>query len=156
MDKDKSKSKNKSKRQHLKSAGVLHARAELVKDPLFEGEGFFDPCDLVQVKYEMLRGVSHEQRLVSEVSRSFGLSRPSFYKAQEQLKREGLAGLVPKKSGPHSGHKLTPQLMAIIQGELDKDPSLKGPALAELIKQQLGVVLHRRTIERALANKKKR
>jgi len=144
------------KRKDLKSSGTLHPAPSRVKDPLFEGEGFFDREDLVQVKYEMLRRVSHESRPVSEAARSFGFSRPSFYKAKEQLEREGLAGLVPRKPGPHGGHKLNAELMAFIQGELERDSSLDGVALAALVRKRFKVRVHRRTVERALARKKKR
>jgi hypothetical protein len=33
-----------------------------VTDPLFRDSAFFDPDDLVQVKYEMLRSVQKAQR----------------------------------------------------------------------------------------------
>lgn len=59
----------------------------------------FDPRDLVQVKYEMLRRVSAEGHSVVQSAKAFGLSRPSFYQAQAALQREGLAGLLAKKRG---------------------------------------------------------
>jgi hypothetical protein len=41
----------------LTAAGVFNPRAGAVVDPLFSSSAFFDPRDLVQVKYEMVRRV---------------------------------------------------------------------------------------------------
>ena len=43
------------KRQILRQTGTLNPRADQVTDELFSGSDFFDPNDLLQVKYEMLR-----------------------------------------------------------------------------------------------------
>ena len=43
------------KARFLASRGALHPHPERVRDPLFRGSDFFDPRDLVQVRYEMLR-----------------------------------------------------------------------------------------------------
>src|SRR6202047_1224109 len=72
------------RRQALSTQGATHPRPQAVSDPLFRDSAFFDPNDLVQVKYEMLRSVEQE-----------GLSRPVFYVTQELFNREGLPGLVP-------------------------------------------------------------
>ena len=45
------------KRELLRADGAFNRRAAQVTDPLFLKEPFFDPRDLVQVKYEMLRRV---------------------------------------------------------------------------------------------------
>src|ERR1051325_9967641 len=63
-------------------------------------DGFFDPSDIAQVKYEMLRCVANGQS-VAEAVRAFGFSsHHSFYKARAAFKRLGLAGLLPNKRGP--------------------------------------------------------
>ena len=46
-----------SKGESLRQQGVLNPHPEKVADPLFHDSEFFDPRDLVQVKYEMLRRV---------------------------------------------------------------------------------------------------
>ncbi len=45
------------KRAALAESGTLNAHPEAVQDPAFGESGFFDPRDLVQVRYEMLRRV---------------------------------------------------------------------------------------------------
>ena len=51
-----------SKGESLRQQGVLNPHPQKVADPLFHGSEFFDPRDLVQVKYEMLRRVQVEGR----------------------------------------------------------------------------------------------
>jgi hypothetical protein len=41
--------------QALSTQGATHPRPQAVSDSLFRDSAFFDPSDLVQVKYEMLR-----------------------------------------------------------------------------------------------------
>ena len=44
-----------AKAEALRRQGELHCRPDDVQDELFRTNEFFDPRDLVQVKYEMLR-----------------------------------------------------------------------------------------------------
>src|SRR5215469_8633345 len=54
-------SRQRTRRQQvLTEQGTAHPRPEAVTDPLFYDSAFFDPNDLVQVKYEMLRSVQVE------------------------------------------------------------------------------------------------
>jgi hypothetical protein len=88
------------KSENLSEKGTLNEKPEVVVDELFADGGFFDPLDIVQVKYEMLRRVANGQS-VADAIRAFGFSSlHSFYKAQAAFKQNGLAGLVPVKRGP--------------------------------------------------------
>lgn len=145
------------KAQRLKQAGGLNRHPERVRAPWFQGDGFFDSRDLVQVKYEMLRQVRIEGAEKSEAAALFGVSRPTFYQAEADFARAGLSGLVPKPRGPKGAHKLTPEVMKFIEARLregDQPPGAR--ALARLIETELAVSVHPRSIERALARKKKR
>lgn len=86
----------------------------------------------------------------------FGVSRPTFYQAEAAFAREGLAGLLPKPRGPKSAHKLTPEVMAFIEAQRTDEPSLGARFLARRIRTELGLIIHPRSVERALARKKKR
>ena len=44
---------------------------------------------------------------ISAVAANFGVSRPAFYKAQDDFAREGLMGLIPNDEAPKQGYKLT-------------------------------------------------
>jgi len=43
------------KRKRLRQQSNFNPHAEKVTDPLFEQDEFFDPCDLMQVKYDLSR-----------------------------------------------------------------------------------------------------
>ncbi|WP_066338971.1 helix-turn-helix domain-containing protein [Azohydromonas lata] len=90
----------------LHQHATLNPRPDGVMHPLFKGSEFFDPNDLLQVKYEMLRLVHIDKRPISEAAKTCGLSRPAFYQAQESFRQGGLAGLIAHKPGPHGAHKL--------------------------------------------------
>ena len=74
-----------SKPETLWEEGTLNSSPEKVRDPKFLANEFFDPRDLVQVKYEMLRRVSVENVPVTEATADYGVSRPTFYQAQEKF-----------------------------------------------------------------------
>jgi transposase len=143
------------KKKALLEQSCLNPRAEQVTDNLFREEGFFDPRDLVQVKYEMLRSVGVDKRPVTEAAQSFGFSRPSFYKAKKALDREGLIGLTPKKRGPRTRHKLSGEVLSFVKGVFAKEGRLPVAELADRIKKRFGLSIHPRSIERALNGKKK-
>src|SRR5215469_15140704 len=118
------------KREALREQGTLNPRPREVTDPLFAEDSFFDPRDLVQVKYEMLRRVQSEGHSITGAAMAFGFSRPSFYQALSAFEQDGLAGLVPHKRGPKQAHKLTNEVMEFITDTRQKQPEL---GIAELV-----------------------
>ena len=139
------------KAEMLRHHQTLNPHPERVRDGLFLEHDFFDAQDLLQVKYEMLRKSEVEGAAVSHAAASFGFSRPSFYQARRDYAREGLLGLLPQRRGPRHGHKLTAEAMAFMEQALREDDTLSAAALARLLQARLGVCVHRRSIERALA-----
>jgi transposase len=99
----------------------------------------------------MLRCVRIDGLPVSRAAQRFGFSRPTFYKARAAFERDGLPGLLPAKPGPHTAHKLSPEVMAFIRELLDGEPSLTASELAERLRDRLDLLVHPRSIERALA-----
>src|SRR5215472_17453730 len=85
------------KRAALACDGALNPHPAAVRDSLFVDNPFFDPADLVRVRYEMVRRHEVDGQSVSEVAANFGVSRPTFYKAEEALASAGLAGLLPAR-----------------------------------------------------------
>jgi len=144
-----------AKQAALRQHGTLNTRPQDVRHPLFQGSDFFDPDDLLQVKYEMLRHVHADNRPVSQAAHEFGFSRPSFYQANSTFEKAGLAGLVPLKRGPRSGHKLTPEVMAFLVSKRESEPSLSFVQLAAIVKDDFDVQVHPRSIERQLLREKK-
>ena len=99
----------------LRQQGCLNPHPERVTDELFQTREFFDPRDLIQVKYEMLRRVETEGLPVNRSAAAFGFSRPSFYQAQASFQQGGLPALMPQKRGPKQAHKLTAEVLAFIR-----------------------------------------
>lgn len=144
-----------SKSDALRAEGTLNPNADAVVDPLFREGEFFDPHDLVQVRYEMLRRVRVDARSITRTATDFGVSRPTYYEAQAAFEQGGVAGLVPKKRGPHGPHKLADDVLAFVRAEAAPGGPLRAPELARKIEARFGLVVHPRTIERALIVKKK-
>lgn len=144
-------SDDKSKRAALARSGTLHPRPERVADDLFADNPFFDPRDGLQVKYEMLRRVRVDGHTVSAAAAASGLSRPTYYQAHAAFERAGLAGMLPDKKGPKGAHKLTPEVLAFVDDQLQAQPALKPRELALRIAEELGVEIHPKSISRARA-----
>lgn len=144
------------KRQTLRRHGTLNPRPKTVTAPLFHHSDFFDPDDLLQVKYEMLRQVQVEKSSISESARAFGFSRPSFYQAQSAFQQDGLFGLLPHKRGPQGGHKLTDEVMEFVAQQRSEDPSLNPEQLAQALQKRFQLQVHPRSIQRRLLRQKKR
>lgn len=140
----------------LRQEGSLNPHPETVTDPLFASSAFFDGRDVIQVKYEMVRRVRADGQTVSQAAAAFGFSRPSFYQAQAALDQEGLPGLLPRKRGPRSPHKLGAEVLEFLGGQLAQEPSLSSAELARRVGQQFGIQVHPRSVERALARQEKK
>lgn len=145
-----------TKLDRLRHAGVLNPRPAAVRAPWFERSAFFDPNDLVQVKYEMLRHARQAGVNKSEAAALFGLSRPTFYQVEAAFERDGMDGLLPRTRGPKSAHKLTDEVLRLIEQHQQTGGPLPARSLAVLVQSKLGLSVHPRSIERALARKKKR
>src|SRR5215475_1198573 len=102
----------------LLTEGTFNPAAEQVRDPKFREHDFFDPRDLVQVKYEMLRRVSIENASVSDATDEYGVSRPTYYQTKANFDKAGIAGLVPRKRGPRGPHKLHGAMLAFVEQQL--------------------------------------
>jgi hypothetical protein len=140
----------------LRQQGCLNPNPHKVVDPLFASSDFFDPRDLVQVKYEMVRRVRVDGQPVSHSAAAYGFSRPAFYQAQTVLDHGGLAALVPRKPGPRRSHKLSTDVMEFLQQQRSTDLSLRPPDLARLVLAHFGRKVHPRSVERALARQEKK
>jgi transposase len=140
----------------LRDQGVLNAHADQVRDKLFTEHEFFDARDIVQVKYEMVRRVEADGASITEAAEAFGFSRPSFYQAQAALRFRGLSGLLPKKRGPRGAHKLGDEVIEFLLKVRADEPDVSSAELATRIEERFDTHVHPRSIERALARRKKK
>jgi len=121
-------------------------------DALIE-EGTFNPSpEKVRdpVRYEMLRRVSIDKVSVMAVSDEYGVSRPTYYQAKANFDVAGIAGLVPAKPGPYGPHKVDDEVLAVLQARLVPGEPVRARELAKLVRRELDIELHPRTIERIL------
>ena len=145
---------NAAKIKALLEEGTLNPAPEKVRDPKFRETEFFDPRDIVQVKYEMLRRVSMESASVADTAAEYGVSRPTYYQTKAQFTKCGVAGLVPQKRGPRGPHKLQGDALAFVEQQRVAGEPVRARELAKLIQQKFDLHIHPRTIERAVAGKK--
>jgi len=142
------------KLENLRQSHTLHPHPDQVRDPLFTtGSAFFDPRDLVQVKYELLRRVRVDGESVSHAASLFALSRPTFYAAQAAWERAGLIGLFPEPTGPRHAHKLTEDMLALLR---PRAATMSSTELAAWLREAHQLLVHPRSIERALARAAKK
>ena len=136
-----------SRLRALEQAALVHPNAEAVRASLFRSAGFFLAADKVQVKYEMLRAHAADGVPVAAAAAAHGYSRAAFYLVAASFEESGMTGLLDERRGRRGPVKLRPEIVEFIRAA----PAASGAALAGQVAARFGVVLHRRTIERARA-----
>ena len=147
-------SRKNAKSDALAAEGTLNPAPEKVGDAKFSDNEFFDARDVVQVKYEMLRRVLVESASVTQATQEYGVSRPVYYQARTSFDETGIAGLVPKKRGPHGPRKIQGEVRAFVQQRIVAGEPLRARELADAIRRKFGIEVHPRTIERTVREKK--
>ena len=148
--------KRNPRQRALREQGLVNPTADAVQDERFHEGDFFEPEDLVQVRYEMLRSVRTKEQTAKAAAIRFGVSRATYYQMLAAFEREGVAGLVPHKRGPRGAHKLTGEVVDFVLARQRDDPRLSSTALAELVRKHFNLSVHPRSIERALERQKKK
>jgi transposase len=140
----------------LLQRGSRNPKPERVLDPVFSEDPFFDPEDLVQVKYEMLRYARVDGASVSAAASLYGFSRPAFYEAHRRFESQGLPGLLAKRPGPKAAHKLSEEVVDFVDAILEREPQTSTGELVQRIAERFGLHVHPRSVERALARRRKK
>jgi transposase len=135
-----------SRLRALQAEGLLHPRPDAVTAALFARGGFFLTADKVQVKYEMLRAHLLDEVSVTAAAAAHGYSRAGFYLIAAAFEQAGMSGLLDDKRGRRGPVKLTAEIVEFLQAA---SPDQSGAVLAARVADRFGVVLHRRTVERA-------
>lgn len=141
-----------TKTDRLRQSGTLNPRPETVADALFQDSAFFDPRDLLQVRYEMVRCTVRGVPL-KEAAARFGTSVPTCVRANRAFREGGLQGLIPQRRGPRGAHKITPEILAFVRRYRTEIAPLGSRRLVPLIEARFGVRLHPRSLDKALAKK---
>jgi transposase len=138
----------------LREFRALHRHPEKVQDETFRSDDFFDPRDLLQVRYEMLRRHRIDGQAVAAVARSFGFSRQAFYVTDANFRTQGLAGLLPRRRGPRRAHKCTDEILHFV--EQWRQTADGKQTVVEALRRRFGVRINARSIERAMKRRKKK
>lgn len=133
--------------------GALHPHPEEVQDGVFQQNEFFDPRDLVQVRYEMLRRRQVDGQPVTDVAAAFGVSRQAFYVTEAVFAEKGIVGLLPRPRGPQRAHKCTDEILDFVEQWTTDPPA--GADISEAVQKRFGVSIHPRSLARALGRRKK-
>ena len=137
-----------TKRVFLEKEGVLNPKPERVSHPLFETLDFFDPFDLPQVRYEMIRSARVEKIPVAEACKLFGFSREYFYKLERSFMERGYVAMLGSTMGRRPIIALNQEIINFITHRKIKEPGLSGEKLRQEIQQLYNVDCSRRTVER--------
>ena len=142
-----------SKQDRLRKSGTLNSRPERVSDPRFRNSEFFDPRDLLQVRYELLR---RARRLpLAEAARRFGVSVSTCVRLRRLFRDGGLQALVPGRRGPRGPSKITDEVLEYVVRCRERHGPLGSRRLVPLIKERFGISVHPRSLDRALLRGKK-
>ena len=144
------------KRDRLKKTRTLNQSPEKVRDPMFATGDFFDPGDLLQVRYEMVRLVRLGGATLAQAAERFGVSRPTCFRMVKAFREGGLTALIPAPRGPRGPHKITAEILKFARACRQRHGRIGAKRLVPLIEAEFGVRLHPRGLEKALARAEKK
>ena len=141
-----------NKKKFLEQEGLLNQKPERVSHPLFETLDFFDPFDLPQVRYEMIRAARVEKNTVAEACKLFGFSREYFYRLERAFMSRGYVALLGSTMGRRPIIALNQEVVNFIVHRKIEENQLSGENLRKEIKRLYNVDCSRRTVERIVEN----
>ena len=146
-----------TKGESLRRQGVLNPRPQKVTDPLFRRQRVLRPT---RPRAGQVRDASPRsgRRLTYHRSRPqrSGFPAPCSIRPRSLYHGAGLPGLIPQRPGPRHAHKLSDTIIDFLLQQQLRDPTLRAPALVELLRTQFELAVHPRSIERALERRRKK
>ncbi len=136
------------KKKFLEKEGLLNPKPERISHPLFKTLDFFDPLDLPQVRYELIRAARAEKISVVQTCNLFGFSREYFYKLERAFMARGYVALLGSTMGRRPIIALNQEVVNFIVHRKIEEPKLSGENLRKEIQQLYNVHCSRRTVER--------
>lgn len=132
----------------LQYARCLHPAPEQVHDERFQEQGgFFDPKDIVQVKYELLRLCQVEGSDVASACGRFGFSRTTYYKVYDAFVHGGIPALMGRPKGRPKPIKLNEIVLGYLIAEKAKNPKLAASQMVAYVMNRYNVQLSERMIQ---------
>lgn len=139
---------SKNKEEFLRKEGILNPKPERILCQKFQTINFFDPLDLPQVRYEMLRSARVENTPVAESCRNFGFSREYFYRLERDFMERGYVSLLGSPKGRRPIIALNQEIVNFIAHRKSEEPNISGESLRLEILRLYKVDCSRRTVER--------
>lgn len=140
----------------LRQSRTLHPSPGEVRDAIFLANPFFDPRDLLQVRYEIVRRIRVDRQSIKRTAANFGVTPPTVYAAQQRFLQAGLTGLLHLKSGPKGGWKATPEVLRFLSELAETEGPLSYRELAGRVQERFGKTIDSSTIFRALQRAEKK
>jgi transposase len=134
-----------TKKKFLAQEGLINPKPERVSHPLFETLNFFDPRDLPQVRYEMIRAARVENITVAQACKLFGFSREYFYKLERSFMARGYVALLGSTMGRRP---IIAEIVNFIVHRKVEQSTISGERLRQEIQKIYHVDCSRRTVER--------
>lgn len=134
----------------LKKEGLLNQKPDRISHSLFKIHDFFDPLDLLQVRYEMLRSVKVDGYPVAKVCRTFGFSREYYYKLWRMFLERGFVGLLGAPQGRRPLIALNQELVNFIIHKKLENPKLPSKKICKQIINIYHIECSTRTVERII------
>ena len=138
-------------RPRLAARGARHAHPQDVTAAVFRDSAFFDPQDVVQVKYEMLRHVRTEPTSVAAAAAAFGFSRPVFYWLARPSRAKACPGYSHANAARNGRTSSPTTSWRSWRRSPPRGAGSRAIGLAEVLVTRFGIVAHPRSIERSLA-----
>ena len=142
------------KKEILMKNGTFNKNYKKVTEEKFSEGGFYDPMDIVQVRYEMIKETERGGKTIDRISNAYGYSRASYYHIRDNFNKNGMSALIPERTGPKDASKLTGDLREFINEYIGRAPSASSSKIAKAIEQSKGVSVSKRTVERFRRKKK--
>lgn len=142
--------KNQQKRLFLEKEGFLNPKPDRIVHPLFKTLSFFDPLDLPQVRYELLRCARGGECSVLAACEEFGFSREYFYKLDRTFMERGYVALLGSQVGRRPLIALNQEIVSYVVMEKMKRPKASGDELRKEIEKLYKVECSTRTVERVI------
>ena len=139
-----------TKQDFLNKEGLANRKPERVTHSLFLTSDFFDPLDLPQVKYELLRAARVDNISVTEACKLFGFSREYFYRLERAFMKHGYVSVIGSTMGRRPIIALNQEIVGFIVHRKLEESRLSGESLRKEVLQHYSVDCSRRTVERIL------
>lgn len=145
---------NMDKKETLLGNGSFNKNYSKVKKAKFLEDSFYDPMDIIQIKYELIQDAKDARGGIEKITSDYGYTRASYYLIKAAFEKGGLAALAPGKTGPKTPYKLTLERQEHIERYISENPSANSAEVVADLLGSKGIKISKRTVERYRRKKK--